>query len=60
MKFKEGQHRLKNDYEKYAVVDSKGNILEKFRLREAAFNSLPKLKRDYFLYDLKIIVIPRK
>ncbi len=55
-----GNNRLVNDYEKYAVVDSKGKIIETFRQKITAMNEMVKLKRDYFTDDLKIIVVPRK
>ena len=42
----------------YAIIDSKGNILETFRQKMTALNELRKLNRDYFTEDLKIVVVP--
>ena len=38
----------------YAIIDEKGNIIEKYRLRWTANQELPKLQKDYF-QKLKII-----
>ncbi len=38
----------------YAIIDKKGNIIEKYRLKWTANQELPKLQKDYF-QKLKII-----
>jgi hypothetical protein len=45
--------------ENYAIVDSKGNILERFRAKATAISWLGKLKNTY-RDELKIIALPNK
>jgi hypothetical protein len=40
---------------KYAIVDEKGNILEKFRIRCTAHSMLKYYKDNYFPMELKIV-----
>jgi hypothetical protein len=42
---------------KYAIVDEKGNILEKFRIRTTAHQMLKYYSDKYFPMELKIVKI---
>lgn len=44
-----------NRYPKYAIVNEKGKILEKFRLRATTNQTLPYYKEKYFPMKLEII-----
>ena len=51
-------NNIRNTYEMYAVIDSKGNTIATFRNKITAMSALWKLKKDYFTSDLKIVVVP--
>lgn len=42
---------------KYAIVDEKGNILEKFRIKCTAYQMLHYYKDKYYPMQLKIVEI---
>ena len=46
-----------NTIKKYAIVDKKGKILEKFRLLLTAKQTIPYYRNKYFPMELKIIEI---
>ena len=46
---------IKKAMENYAIVDSKGKIIETFRTKAAAMNHLRERKRNYFGEEVKIV-----
>ena len=52
---------------RYAIIDSKGKVIEKYRLKWTVDKELPKLRKDYY-EELKVVeldeygkvVIPKK
>ena len=55
-----GNNNLTNTYEKYAIVDSKGKVIETFRQKLSAKDHMRKLMLDYFDEELRIVVVPMK
>ena len=49
--------RNTNETEKYAIVDEKGNILEKFRVKATANQMFYYYRNKYYPKELKIIEI---
>jgi len=55
---KKNKQSLSINYEpKYAIVNEKGKILEKFRIKITAYQMLHYYKNKYFPMELKIIEI---
>ena len=40
--------------DRYAIINSRGKIIEKYRIKQTADYALPKLRKDYF-EELKIV-----
>lgn len=45
---------IKENMERYAIVDSKGEIIQKFRIKGTARNLLSELQKDHY-QKLKIV-----
>ena len=41
--------RIKDKLPNYAIIDDKGNIIEKYRLSTTAINEIKKLQKDYYV-----------
>ena len=48
------ERRKHGKADRYAIIDKKNNIIEKYRLRWTADKELTKLRKDYF-EELKIV-----
>jgi len=50
-----------NTIEKYAIIDEKGKVIEKFRLKYTAIIRLSELKKEQnYLFGLKIKLVEEK
>ena len=48
------ERRKHGKMNRYAIVDDKGKVIEKYRLKFTADYALPKLRKDYF-EELKVV-----
>ena len=48
------ERRKQGKMNRYAIIDSKGKIIEKYRIKQTADYALPKLRKDYF-EELKVV-----
>ena len=48
------ERRKHGEVDRYAIIDSKGKVIEKYRIRQTAENEMIKLRKDY--YEELIIV----
>jgi len=48
------ERRKHGKLNRYAIIDSKGKVIEKYRIKQTADYALPKLRKEYY-EELKIV-----